>query len=432
MTEEQRIQKNLAIKMAGNETRIRHKSQVCRTYMCKVQMNALSIAQKEQLKMLFVEAKWLYNDILNWSNEKEENKPWNYVIDKTVKHKDMYGNVIETPFKFIHSQMKQEVRKQICTNIRSLSTHKKKGNKIGILKYISEYKSLHVPQMTNVKFRNDKYIKLPKISKLVRINGLDQFINIKGLEIACFDIINKNGDYYICFCTYTDKKQIKKKEHNDKTIGIDFGCSNSFTTSEGVKYDVKIRESDRLKRLQKQLSRMKGYKKGEKKSNNFKRKLAEIQKEYNHISNIKNDKANKLVAKLCENAIVVIQDEQLTKWQVTNSKAVQYSILGRVKARLLKQPNVFVINKWAPTTKLCICCGHTYDMPTNKRIFECSYCNVIEDRDIHAGQNMVWMYNNKVGVGRIKLTHVELMKQIEQAIVVNESLIQKHEDATIL
>ena len=177
---------------------------------------------------------------------------------------------------------------------------------------------------------------------------------------------------------------------------------------------------------------MKGYKKGEKKSNNFRRIEALIQKEYNHISNIKNDKANKLVTKLCENAIVVIQDEQLTKWQVTNSKAVQYSILGRVKARLLKQPNVFVINKWAPTTKLCICCGHTYDMPTNKRIFECSYCNVIEYRDIHAAQNIVWMYNNKVGVGRTEFTHAELMKQIEQAIVINESLTQKHEDTTIL
>jgi putative transposase len=395
-------------------------------------MNALSNKQKEQLKMMFVEGKWLYNDILNWSNENKENTPWNYVINKIVKHKDRFDNIIESEFNNIGSQVKCEVQRQICTNIRALSTHKKKGDKVGKLKFISELKKLHVPQINKNVFIKGNSIKIPNVKKYVKINGLDQFINIKGLEIACFDIINKNGYYYICFCTYTDKKQIKKKEHNDKTIGIDFGCSNSFTTSEGVKYDVKIRESDRLKRLQKQLSRMKGYKKGEKKSNNFKRKLAEIQKEYNHISNIKNDKANKLVAKLCENAIVVIQDEQLTKWQVTNSKAVQYSILGRVKARLLKQPNVVVINKWAPTTKLCICCGHTYDMPTNKRIFECSYCNVIEDRDIHAGQNMVWMYNNKVGVGRTKLTHVELMKQIKQTIVVDESFTQKHEDATIL
>ena len=71
-------------------------------------------------------------------------------------------------------------------------------------------------------------------------------------------------------------------------------------------------------------------------------------------------------------------------------------------------------------------------MSVNNRTFECSYCNVTEDRDIHAAQNMVWMYNNKVGVGRTEFTHAELMKQIEQAIVINESLTQKHEDATIL
>ena len=176
MTEEQRIQKNLAIKMAGNETRIRHKSQVCRTYMCKVQMNALSIAQKEQLKMMFVEAKWLYNDILNWSNENEENKPWNYVIGKCVKHKDKDGNMVETKFQFIHSQMKQEVRKQICSNIRSLYTHKKKGDKVGRLKYISEYKSIHVSQFNKNNFIKGKYVKLPKLPKLIKVNGLDQFI----------------------------------------------------------------------------------------------------------------------------------------------------------------------------------------------------------------------------------------------------------------
>lgn len=432
MTEEQRIQKNFAIKMAGYETRLKRRDQVCRVFTCKVQMNALSNKQIEQLKMLFVEAKWLYNDILNWSNEKEENAPWNYVIGKTVKHKDKDGNVIETKFQFIHSQMKQEVQKQICTNIKTLSIHKKKGDKIGRLKYISEYKSIHVSQFSKNNFIKGKYINIPKISRLVRINGLDQFINIKGLEIACFDIINKAGDYYICFCTYTDNKQIKKKEHNNKTIGIDFGCSTSFTTNEGTKYDVKIKESDRLKHLMQRLSHMQGYKKGEKKSNNFKRIEALIQKEYNHISNIKNDKANKLVSELCDNKVVVIQDEQLIKWQVTNSKSVQYSILGRVKARLLKQPNVVVINKWAPTTKLCTCCGCTYDMSVRKRTFECSKCGIIEDRDIHATQNMIWMYNNKVGVGRTELTHVELMKQIEQAIVVDESLTQKHEDTTIL
>ena len=47
MTEEQRIQKNLAIKMTGNETRINRKSQVCRVFKCKIQYNALSFKQKE-------------------------------------------------------------------------------------------------------------------------------------------------------------------------------------------------------------------------------------------------------------------------------------------------------------------------------------------------------------------------------------------------
>ena len=68
MTEEQRLAKNASIKEAIKATKEKRKSQVCRVYMLKVQKNKLSTRQKEDFKMLFVEAKWLYNDILNYGS----------------------------------------------------------------------------------------------------------------------------------------------------------------------------------------------------------------------------------------------------------------------------------------------------------------------------------------------------------------------------
>ncbi len=41
--------------------------QQCAVYTIKIDESRLTAKQKEQLKMLFVEAKWLYNDMLSFS-----------------------------------------------------------------------------------------------------------------------------------------------------------------------------------------------------------------------------------------------------------------------------------------------------------------------------------------------------------------------------
>ena len=63
---ENKEQKNANIKASMKETLNRRKSQFCRVYELKIQKNRLSAKQKKQLKMIFIEAKWIYNDILNW------------------------------------------------------------------------------------------------------------------------------------------------------------------------------------------------------------------------------------------------------------------------------------------------------------------------------------------------------------------------------
>ena len=69
MTEEQRLEKNNRIREKGKQTREKRKSQICRVYRVKIDISHLNEAQKEHLKMLFVEAKWLYNDALTFMKD---------------------------------------------------------------------------------------------------------------------------------------------------------------------------------------------------------------------------------------------------------------------------------------------------------------------------------------------------------------------------
>lgn len=148
-----------------------------------------------------------------------------------------------------------------------------------------------------------------------------------------------------------------------------------------------------------------------------------IGREYERISNKKNDLANKLVAKFKELDAVVMQDEQLNKWKIKNGRKIQHSILGRVKARLFNLENVHILNKYIPTTKMCTHCGSIVELSIRERTFKCP-CGIEEDRDIHAANNMIWFYKNNIGVGRTDFKPVELMNLVYKAL--------KQEDAMSL
>lgn len=57
-----------------------------------------------------------------------------------------------------------------------------------------------------------------------------------------------------------------------------------------------------------------------------------------------------------------------------HGKAVQHSILGRVKAKLKQLPNVVILDKFIPTTKFCYRCGKTINIsPYDKTVSCCRY-----------------------------------------------------------
>jgi hypothetical protein len=80
MIEKDFTAKNSKIKEALAQTREKRKSQQCKVFDLKIIENKLSERQLEDLKMQFVESKWLYNDILSWCKEDPLNKPSNYKI----------------------------------------------------------------------------------------------------------------------------------------------------------------------------------------------------------------------------------------------------------------------------------------------------------------------------------------------------------------
>jgi putative transposase len=415
-----KLEKNQTIKDSMKATHKKRKTQVCKVFTCKVDKSQLSNLQKEELDMMRTELNWYWNDIINKSDKKtlgdKAIKAWKYQIDS--KKVDVW-NIEKECYekrerKYVPVQCIQKLQDRLCANIRTLSSLKKKGLQApGRIQRKCEQTVIEVKQVPKNVIHSSRSISFPGVTHKIHLNGLKQFYNIPNLEIACMKALYKwsGDDYYIQFTCYVPKNQITEKQKINKTIGIDFGCETSFTTSEGKKFDYVFAETERLKMFQKKKARqIKG-------SNRYIETCRQIKKSYEKIDNQKKDATNKFVAYVKQFDKVVIQDEQLRNWHKNgHGKAVQHSILGRVKSRLKEMDNVAILSRFAPTTKLCRNCGRFHDeMTVADRIFECS-CGVKEDRDVHAAQNMIWMYENNIGMEHTNLKRSEVTRLVTKAL----------------
>ena len=393
-------EKNEQIRSSLLETKKKRESQVCRVFKIKIQDNRLKDNQREALKMVFVEAKWLVNNIINWS-EQDENKIWNFKIGDTVIHKDKDMNDIESPFKFLGSQMKQSILTEMLSNIKTLSTLKRRNKqKPGRLKYRSEVKSINLKQYgTTYKIHGKNKISIQKIPGKLHVNGLDQIS--KDYEFANAKLMNTPKGLYIALTCFIDKNKVKQQTYVGEEIGLDFGCSTTLTLSNGIKFNVCIQESERLKKLQRKLAKQERHSKGRR------RTIDLIRIEYEKLNNRKNDAANKIVHEILKYEHVYMQDENLTGWKIRFGKTIQHSVLGRLKEKL-KPKATYVLNKFEPTTKMCYHCGQVHDMPLSKRIYECDCGIPPEDRDIHAAKNMIVLSKIRLGLEPAELTRVDI------------------------
>ena len=185
MTEEERLAKNNRIREKGKQTKQKRKSQVCRAYCVKIDISHLNEAQKLHMKMLFVEAKWLYNHALTFTKEHDINDYDTKIL--TVNGLDKDRQPVTHELQYLGSQMRQSIIQGIKHSLKSLSTLKKHNHKIGALRY----KSINLQQYgVTYRFYDENHIGLQGFKKRIRIKGAKQFWNISGREIANAKLLN--------------------------------------------------------------------------------------------------------------------------------------------------------------------------------------------------------------------------------------------------
>ena len=381
LSDEARLAKNARIKEACKATRARRAKMKCFTRKIKIDRSHLNNTQKEAIKRLFLECKWLTNSCIASGRFNDD---YFKELGGVVKVKTPSG-MEERNFLVLSNQLSRSIVKGLKANLKSLARLKSKGKKVGRLRYRKQVRSVDFPQYGNShKINREKNrVKLAKIPGWMRVRGLDQLP--ENAEFANCKLLDKPDGLFIVITCYIDKQ--KQDFTPGTSIGVDMGVKTHLTFSDGTKIDAKVEESERARRLRRKISRQKPG------SNNRAKTMHCLEKVLAKDANKKEDIANKIVHELLKNETVYYQDEPIQDWfkkqgHIKSGRRLQGSILGRVKAKLSRSPRAVMLDRYLATTATCIC-GHETKHKPDKRTFICKSCGYRDDRDIHAAKNMI-------------------------------------------
>ena len=168
------MDKNLKIKEAIKATRLKRSGQRCRVFKFKVNQSKLSKKQKEQLRMMFVEGKWLYNDIVSKLQDPVFSlKDYNPLV-KEVKHYDKDRNEIVSQLEYLPGSCKQTIAQQIMSSLKTMKTLRERGfQKPGKLRFVKELKAINLKQYgVTHEIRSSTKMKIQGVSRLVKVAGI--------------------------------------------------------------------------------------------------------------------------------------------------------------------------------------------------------------------------------------------------------------------
>ena len=234
------------------------------------------------------------------------------------------------------------------------------------------------------------YIKLPKLGYVkakITYNDIDGVI--KNATISQVP----SGKYFVSLCIdYEDKIY----NNNGGMIGLDVGIKDFCIDSNGNKIENPKYLSKSLDKLKKEHKKLSKKKLG---SKNWDKQRIKVARDYEHITNQRNDLLQKLSTTLVrENQIICVEDLNVSGMVKNHKLARSISDVSWSKffdmldykayshgTEIIKVPRFYA------SSQICSNCSYqnteTKDLSVRKWI--CPKCGTIHDRDINAAINII-------------------------------------------
>jgi len=235
-----------------------------------------------------------------------------------------------------------------------------------------------------VKILGNNKIQVPVIGILRTYERLPQVL-IKSCTIS------RQADRWFISFRFDVEQQ---ESNNTDVVGVDLGVKNLATLSTG---EV-VLGAKSYKKHEAKLSRMQWLNRhkiiG---SANWKKAQLQIAKLHRKIANIRKDTLHKLTTLLAKNhGTVVIEDLNVSGMMANHKLAKAISDMSFFEFRRqltykceLYGSKLVVVDRWFPSSKTCSNCGTKKETLTlAERVFECSECGFVINRDLNAAINL--------------------------------------------
>jgi putative transposase len=249
--------------------------------------------------------------------------------------------------------------------------------------------SFAVPQSVKIDFEKNQ-IQIPKCKQInVKLHR-----KFEGNVKTCVISKNPSGKYFISVLVENNENLPQKAEIKSETaVGIDVGIKDFATLSNGeVIANPRHLKSKEIK-LAKHQKRLARKKKGSKRRELQKKRVAKI---YEKISNERRDFLHKTSKKIVQEFDTVITENLNVKGMVKNhnlAKAISDCSWGTFTSMLEYKcnwygKNYIKIGRFEPSSKLCSCGVINKELRLSDRVWTCKVCNATHDRDRLASQNI--------------------------------------------
>lgn len=241
-------------------------------------------------------------------------------------------------------------------------------------------------------------VKLPKIGK---VNAKVHRLPENDWKLKSATISQESDEKYYISVLFAYDKEIVPVPASENAIGLDYASDGLYVDDQGnvgSKHKFYRESQKKLAKEQRKLSRKKGAKKNEKKSKNFLRQLAKVNKIHTHVANQRLDNLHKTSTKIA-NSYDVVCVESLNMKAIANKgfgngKATLdngYGLfLNLLEYKLIERGKHFVkIDKWFASSQICSSCGEVHPEMRDLSIWKMSCaCGFTMNRDQNAAINI--------------------------------------------
>jgi len=261
--------------------------------------------------------RWLYNQLLKAKRENPNLRKYDtqrLIVELKKENPELNR---------VYSKVLQMVNYQLWSNLKALNELKRRGHKVGKLRYKTSPNSWKTLNYNQSGFKLDEERKRLHLSKIGEI-PIKLHRRIKGEVKGVIIKRTKSGKWYAIFQVEEEPEPLPE---TGRVVGIDLGVKHFVVDSDGNAFENPLfleKSLEKIKGLQRQLSRK------QKGSRNWEKARVKLAKAYEKLYNQRRDFLHKLALYYIRNYDVIVLEDLDAKNIVENgsSKGIQASFSG--------------------------------------------------------------------------------------------------------